>query len=418
MRTSKLLITAGAVAAVAALTGASLAPSGQPTAAPDDAALHEQLWSSPAVESLRSDDAQGAQQRPGQPGPPQDPFAQVEAALDEVVAAGAVGAVARVETADGAWSDAAGTRALDRRPPVLDHSGFRAASTTKMMIAALVLQEVEAGTWSLDTPIGEVVPGIFPEHPGVTLRQLLSHTGGTPNGTVELLLASMEDPTSIDELVAVLGDRYPDEAHIAAANAGAWTPEGEYAYSNAAYVALGVALEEATGERVADLLEERIFDPLGLRQTSYPDQPGLRGNAMQEAMWDGQRWHDLQHFDPTFFSHAGALVTSARDLSAFTEALITGEVVSPALLAEMLEPVTEATGYGLGIYRVPDPCVPGDYLYGHDGGAMGTVSVAYTSADGSRQVTFAITGMDRSGSPEPLYDIAGVLQPMLAASCG
>lgn len=412
MRAPKLLITTGAVVAVAALTGAGLAPSDGPDTAPDDTALHDQLWSSAAVESLRSAEPDGAQR------PPAGTHEQVEAALEQVVEDGAIGATARIETAGATWADAAGTRGLDHRAPALEHSPFRAASNTKTMIAALVLQEVEAGTWSLDSAIGEVVPGLFPEHSDVTLRQLLSHSAGTPNGTAELLLSRMYDPADVDEFVEVLGQRYPDAEHIAAANGGEWTQRGEYAYSNAAFDALGVALEVATGQPVADLLEERIFEPLQLRQTSYPDAPGMRGIAMQEGMWDGQRWHDLRHFDPTLVSHAGALVTTTRDLSTFTEALITGELVSQQLVDEMVQPVTEATGYGLGIYRVPDPCEPGAWLYGHDGGTYGTTSFAYTSADGERQIALGITGSDRSGSAEPLYDIGAVLQPMLAASCG
>ncbi|MCH1881706.1 serine hydrolase domain-containing protein [Agrococcus sp. ARC_14] len=410
MRTPKMLITGGALVAVVALAGAGAVPPDAPGDPAHETTLHEQLWQSPAVESLRTaePDAAGAQ----------DPHRQIEAALEQAVADGAIGATARVETATGDWADAAGTRGLESRAPALEHSPFRAASNTKMMVAALVLQEVEAGTWSLDSTIGEVVPGLLSGHPNVTLRQLLSHTAGTPNGTLELLLSRMADPADVDELVEVIGQRFPDAEHVAAANAGAWTAEGEYAYSNAAYVVLGVALEVVTGETVPDLLEERIFDPLRMRQTSVAEEPGLRGTAMQEAFWDGERWHDLRDFDPTFFSHAGSVVSTTRDLSTFTEALITGELVSQELVEQMIVPVTEETGYGLGIYRVPDPCVPGDFLYGHDGAAMGTISVAYTSADGQRQLTFGISGMDRSGSQEPLYDIGAVLQPMLAASCG
>ncbi|GAA1423845.1 serine hydrolase domain-containing protein [Agrococcus citreus] len=407
MRTRDVLKTVGAIAAVAALTGASAVPAGPaPVALPDEAALHEQLWSAPA--SARS-----------APSAATATELDLGAAVDAIVAAGAIGATARVEVGDEVWADAAGTRGLDRNPPALPHSPFRAASNTKTMIAALVLQEVAAGTWSLDTRIGDVVPGIFPAHPDVTLRELLSHTAGTPYGTDLLLLSHIDDPTSVEESIAVLGDRYPDAEHLAAANAGAWTEPGGFVYSNVAYVALGVALEAATGEQVGDLLRDRIWKPLGMHSTSYPDAPGMRGNALQEAMWDGATWHDLRHFDPSFFSHAGAVVTTTQDLSTFTEALVTGRVVPAELLDDMLTPVSDAPmAYGLGVYRVPDPCEPGAWLYGHDGGAMGTVSVGYTSADGERQVAFAVTGRDASGAATPLYDLNALLVPMLLASCG
>lgn len=414
LRTRKLLITTGAALAAASLAGAGLAPPadlGSPV--PDETALHEQLWAPPAAEAQRSGPSGAPERVPG------GSHRELDAALERLVEAGAIGVTARVEAGDRTWTGAAGTRGLETRAPALERSAFRAASNTKMMIAALVLQEVEAGTWTLETPIAEVVPGIFPEHPEVTLRQLLSHTAGTPNGTAELLLSEMQDPSSIDELVELLGDRYPDAQHVAAANAGAWTAPGAFSYSNAGYVALGVALEVATDRSVGELLEERIFRPLRMTQTEYPDTPGLRGAAMREAMWDGATWHELDHFDPTFFSHAGAVVSTTRDLSRFTEALITGEIVDPALVDEMVQPRSHGPmEYGLGIYRVPDPCEPGAWLYGHDGGSMGTTSIAYTSADGARQLAFAVTGRDMSGAQPPLYDLSALLQPMLVASCG
>ncbi|MET4098831.1 D-alanyl-D-alanine carboxypeptidase [Agrococcus sp. UYP10] len=410
MRARHVLTTAAAIAAVTALTAASAAPVA-PTA-PDEAALHQQLWSAPAAP------AAAAAQRSA-PSAAGETHAQLDAAVEALVADGAIGVTARVEVGRRAWADAAGTRGLDRNPPALPHSPFRAASNTKMMIAALVLQEVAAGTWTLDTRIDDVVPGIFPGHPEVTLRQLLSHTAGTPYGTDALLLGHVADPTSIEQTIAALGEHYPDEEHLAAANAGTWTEPGGFVYSNVGYVALGVALEAATGEAVGDLLRDRIWRPLGMRATSYPDAPGMRGNALQEALWDGAAWHDLRHFDPTFFSHAGAVVTTTEDLATFTEALVTGRVVPAELLDVMLEPVSEAPlAYGLGVYRVPDPCEPGAWMYGHDGGAMGTVSVAYTSADGERQVSFGVTGRDSSGSPTPLYDLNALLVPMLLATCG
>ncbi|WP_293697798.1 serine hydrolase [uncultured Agrococcus sp.] len=408
MQKPKVLAAAGAVAAVIGLTGSSLASVNPELPVPDDTELHQQLWSSPSLESLQDD-------RQGKP----DDDRELENALEQIVDDGATGITARVEVGDRTWAGAAGTRGLESNAPVLERSPFRAASNTKMMISALVMQEVEAGTWTLDTPIAEAVPGIFPNHPDVTLRELLSHTAGAPNGTLELLLNEMDDPADIDEYVEVLGHRYPDAEHIGLANAGEWTEPGEFVYSNAGYIALGVALEAVTNQPVAELLEQRIFRPLGMHHTSVPDEPGMRGTAMQEAMWDGGDWHDLAHFDPTIFSHSGSVVSTTRDLSRFTEALLTGELFSQELVDEMAQPVTtDPMEYGLGIYRIADPCEPGDYLYGHDGLTFGTASIAYSSPDGERQISLGITGLDGTGDPEEPGDLSPVLEPMLAASCG
>ncbi|WP_404312350.1 beta-lactamase family protein [Agrococcus terreus] len=413
MRTRTTLTTAAAIAAGVALTGGATQPAPDPV--PDPTALHQQLWQQAAPQA-RIQQAPGAPQAvPGEGGLD---ARGLDAAVERLVDDGAIAVTARVEVGDEAWAGAAGERTQDRRPPALPHSPFRAASNTKMLIATLVLQEVERGTWTLDTRVGDVDPTILPTHPDVTLRQLLSHTSGMPYGSDQLLLGHVDDPTSLDETIAALGDRYPDEEHLAVAEAGPWTAPGGFVYSNVGYTTLGVALEAVTGRSVADLLEERILDPLGMDRTRYPDEPGLRGTELREAMWDGAAWHDLQHFDPTYFSHAGALVSTTEDLATFTEALVTGELVSRPLLDEMLTPVsTEVLEYGLGVYRVPDPCLPGEYLYGHDGASLGTLSVAYTSADGERQVTMGVTGRDSSGQMPGLYDLNGLLVPMLLATC-
>lgn len=405
MRTRDVLTTAAAIAAAMALTGGAAQPVPEPV--PDEVALHQQLWQAPQPQARTA-----PQTPPGEEG------RALDAAVQRLVDDGAIAVTARVESGDRVWADAAGSRIQDRRPPALEHSPFRAASNTKMLVAALVLQEVAAGTWSLDSTIGEIDPTILPAHPEATLRQLLSHTSGMPYGTDALLAGRMDDPTSVEESIAVIGERFPDADHLAVADGGAWTEPGGFVYSNVAYVVLGSALEAATGEELGELIEERILEPLDMDDSRYAERPGMRGRELREAMWDGATWTDLQHFDPTVFAAAGALVSTTEDLATFTEALITGELVPQPLVDEMVTPVTsDVLEYGLGVYRVPDPCVPGEYLYGHDGAAFGTVSVAYTSADGERQVTLGVTGRDVSGQQPPRYDLNGLLVPMLLASC-
>ena len=102
-------------------------------------------------------------------------------------------------------------------------------------------------------------------------------------------------------------------------------------------VALGVILEEVTGEDLADLLEDRVFDPAGLRHTSYPDDPGTRGPFLVGAAWtgteaqDGLGWMSLDGFDPDVFGASGAVVSTTKDLNTFTEALIEGDLVDGAI---------------------------------------------------------------------------------------
>jgi D-alanyl-D-alanine carboxypeptidase len=353
--------------------------------------------------------------------------AELDAALDALVADGAVAVTARVETASDTWSGAAGTRERTGDAPARPRDRFRVASNTKPMIATLVMQEVEKGTWTLDTPVEDVLPGVMPA--GVTIEQLLSHRSGAPTATDWILASRVTDPTSVDQVFAVMGQEVTAADHIEALQAAPWVnePGAGFSYSNAGYVVLGMMLEEVTGRSVEALLRYRVFAPAGMWQSAYPDDPGVYGPFLHESAYtgpEGAGWYDLDHWDPSLFDAAGAVTSTTEDLADFTEALVTNRLVDPATTADMLEPRTVGQeafpDYGLGVYRVPDPCVPGGWLYGHDGGSYGTISVNLTSSDGERQLSIGITGRDIAYpwyTDEPLYDPSAVLVAMLQATC-
>ncbi|GAB2470604.1 hypothetical protein GCM10027063_08790 [Promicromonospora xylanilytica] len=377
-----------------------------------------------AARAARSDVARNRAlaQRPATPAD-----AALSAAVDDLVADGAVAVTARVETASGSWSDAAGTREREGRAPARERDRFRVASNTKPMIATLVMQEVEKGTWTLDTPVEDVLPGVMPE--GVTIEQLLSHRSGAPTATDWILTSRVTDPASFDEVFAVMGQEVTAADHIEALRSAPWVHEpGEgFSYSNAGYVVLGMMLEEVTGRSVDSLLRHRVFAPAGMWQSAYPDDPGARGPFLHESAYtgpEGAGWYDLDHWDPSLFAAAGAVTSTTEDLADFNEALVTGRLVGAETTADMLEPRTTGQAafpdYGLGVYRVPDPCVPDAWLYGHDGASYGTQSINLTSPDGERQLSIGITGRDLAYpyyTDEPLYDPTDLMVLMMQETC-
>lgn len=368
-----------------------------------------------------ADSARGVRQKATPPGRATPATAAMDAGLRAMVISGAIGVTARVQSPTMGWSGSAGLRDKDGRAPAGRQDRFRAASQTKMMVATLVLQEVERGTWRLDQRVDEVIPGLFPGHPDVTFRGLLSHTSGAPNGTYELLAANVDDLSSTDQVMAALSRDYTDADHIDVINAVPWTTPGEYLYSNAGYVALGMLLKAQNGRSVGSLLAERVWRPAKMNHTSYPDEPGLRGPVLHEDGWSGAQvgWTELDGFDPDFFRSSGAVVSTTADLSAFVQALMSGRLVDRSLVQQMLGAADQnATQYGLGIYRIPDPCAaPGTaWLYGHDGGTLGTLSITLTSPDGGRRVSLGATGRDLSAIPGR-WTLDQALVPMLLATC-
>ncbi|MFE7509517.1 serine hydrolase domain-containing protein [Promicromonospora sp. NPDC057488] len=353
------------------------------------------------------------------------PSTDVRRELDQAVAGlvddGAVAVTARVETPDLTWAGAGGVRELGGHARARTGDQFRVASNTKPMIATLVLQEIEKGTWTLDTSVEDVLPGALPRD--VTIEQLLSHTSGAPTASEYLILDKMQDPADIDEYFEVLGEHYSDGDHVRAVHTAPWVlePGTGFSYSNAGFVTLGMMLEKVNKTDLDDLLEERVFEPAGMRASDYPEGPRKRGPFLHDAAYtgaDGAGWYSIENFDPTLFRAAGAVTSTTKDLAAFNEALVTGELVSPETVTDMLTPRSaEMIEYGLGTYRLPDPCVPGEYLYGHDGASFGTLSVNFTSLDGERQIALGVTGRNVTLDQEALYDFNDMLVPMLQATC-
>ncbi|WP_203708998.1 serine hydrolase domain-containing protein, partial [Cellulomonas marina] len=423
-----LAVPLGAAPAVAAAPGPGTEdPTATARAVLEAARAAQAAVAAPAAPSASRAAGPAGPASPTSPAGPGDDAAALGAAVDALVAGGAVAVTARVDTPDGTWSDAAGTRELGGRAPAHDTDRFRVASNTKPMIATLVLQQVERGALSLGTRVEDVLPGLLPGHPEVTVEHLLSHRSGMPTGTDALLAARMSDLTSLEQLFAAMGQDYTDADHVAAALATPWVaePGTAFSYSNAGYVVLGMLLERTTGRDLGDLLREGVFRPAGMRHSAFPDEPQHRGPFLSDAAWTGTQglgWRSLTGFDPDVFGAAGAVTSTTRDLSSFTAALLSGRLVDPATVADMTTPRSdEVLEYGLGVYRVPDPCVaPGAepaYLYGHDGASFGTLSLALSSPDGERRVTLGVTGRDLTGGTEPLYDLGTLLVPMLLSTC-
>lgn len=371
----------------------------------------------------------GPQARSAEPGGPasDDVGGTLDDAVAAVVADGALGATARVEAPGLRWAGAAGLRELGGHRGATTYDEFRVASNTKTMVATLAMQEVERGTWTLDTTVEDVLPGVLPAEIGsvVTIEQLMSHRSGAPSLHIQqMIVERMADPESWEDLADAFEQRYTIDDHLTTIDATAWEfePGTDGNYSNAGYVLLGLMLEEQTGRSLDTLLKWRVFLPAGMWRADYPTEPDVRGPFMVGAAYFGEDagWESLDEWDPTMFAGAGAATATTRDLNRLNEALFSGRLVSPETAEDMLTPRGALFGgeieYGLGVYRVPDPCNEGEYLYGHDGAALGTLSINWSSPDGERQITAGVNTRDYSGE-EPLYNFDDLLTPMLLATC-
>jgi D-alanyl-D-alanine carboxypeptidase len=311
--------------------------------------------------------------------------------LDQLVAAGAPGAAALVREDHAVKQAASGVADLRSGRRMRPGLNYRAGSVTKPFVATVVLQLVAEGRLSLSDTVARWLPGILPYGNQVTIRQLLNHTSGVPENSLEPLVVLYTFPDgrsrawTPQELVALIADQPPN-----------FPPGTAFSYSNTDYVLAGMIVEAATGRTLGQELTRRIIRPLRLRDTFFPvnrpDIPGPnpRGYSLPLGQEDGSLL-DFTVYNPSLAWGAGNLISDLGDLTRFFRALLGGRLLPAKLLAEMTTPVDTGTpgfGYGLGLAVLQ---TPSGRLIGHDGAIPGFLNNVWNTQNGRRQVGVMIS---------------------------
>ncbi|WP_224196489.1 serine hydrolase domain-containing protein [Nannocystis pusilla] len=241
---------------------------------------------------------------------------------------------------------------------------FRVGSITKLLTAALVLRQVDAGRLGLDDEVARVLPelaaGVDERAGAITWRQLLAHTAGVPDPPPLLLGA--------DWLLA-LGER------------PLWRAPGElWSYSSDGYALVGAALAELRGAEYAQLLAGELLAPLGLGPEAVEPEMALKTGAACGHLGRGAAARAFSVVDDLALGTgnarwtlpAGGAIVSAAELAGLARDLVDPgrSPLSPAARRELLAaevPTFERPGerYGLGVRA--RAVSGGPAIYGHSG---------------------------------------------------
>jgi CubicO group peptidase (beta-lactamase class C family) len=218
----------------------------------------------------------------------------------------------------------------ERAPAALD-SIFLLASITKPILATAVMRLVEQGRLTLAEPIVKYIPEFetFGKG-GVTIWHLLTHTSG------------LDESGFWREMMFDRRASAKDLLQIACRSALRYAPGARYEYNTLSFVLLGELIERLSGLTYPEYLRREIFEPLGMRDTSFAPQ----GNQQKRAMpvYSAQNEQDFESKLVYFVSTAapgGGLWSTAADLVAFGQALLRGglsngyHLLAPASLAMM-----------------------------------------------------------------------------------
>ncbi|MHC6219760.1 serine hydrolase domain-containing protein [Arthrobacter sp. MMS24-S77] len=294
--------------------------------------------------------------------------------------------VVQVRWPGGEWSKAYGVRNLDTKAPALPQDRVSVGSITKSMVAVSVLKLVDEGLVGLDDPVNGVLESfqstLHPPGP-ITVRQLLSHTSGMPDfGDSEYATG----PTK-----QVVNTRLSMQRALELAATLPWELRrvDTYSYSSSNYMALGQLIEKLRGRPIGEVLKRDIFDPLGLQHTSLAEPDRSAPDNLHAYVIDGNERLDVTQSELLVGPPAGGVISTTQNVNTFFRALLRGQLLSPASLAQMkTKPATY--GYGLGLRQFRDGCSSNN-RYGHLGSVYGYLTTSITTADGGSQVTMTMS---------------------------
>ncbi|MEU9035678.1 serine hydrolase domain-containing protein [Streptomyces sp. NPDC048352] len=322
---------------------------------------------------------------PALPDPDLEAVAQ---ALRNTTAAGAPGALARIADGRQTRVEKTGVRDTGTGQAMDPQARFRIGSVTKTFSTVVLLQLVDEKKIELDRPVNHYLPGLLPDD-RITVRHLLNHRSGLADYTNAMFDKTVPGFEAVRN--RVFG--YEELVKLSLAEPRTTEPGLAYKYSNTNFVVVGMLIEKATGRPVAKEYERRIIKPLKLRNTSYvhPDTKikGLHAHGYLTPDEAGAPLVDSTEQTVSWAQSAGAMISNPADLATFMSALVSGKLVAPALLDQMLTMTpTDATNtrfYGLGLRRYDLSC--GTSVYGHTGTVQGFYTYAFTTRDGARTLT-------------------------------
>ncbi len=249
------------------------------------------------------------------------------------------------------WAQGYGVVEAGSSNSVIANTLFQAASISKIVTAMLVLSFVQAGELDLDEDVNQylhswkIPENQFTQKEKVTLRRILSHSAGL---TVEEFLGYPVN-TQIPTLVRILDGQKPavtGPVRVVAPPGSVWH------YSGGGYVIVQKLLEDMTGKPFPVLAKERIFDRLGMTNSTFEQ---LQPQSMTRMTATGH-WPDMSPLDGRWHTYpemaAAGLWTTPSDLARLgielQQATLASpsKVLSPEMAHTLLTPLLGNSGLG------------------------------------------------------------------------
>ncbi|HWO00616.1 MAG TPA: serine hydrolase domain-containing protein, partial [Blastocatellia bacterium] len=197
--------------------------------------------------------------------------------------------------------------------PVETDTKFRLGSITKQFTSMLILQLVQEGKIKLEGKLTDYLPD-YRKDTGdrITIHQLLNHTSGIPSytGLPNFFQEISRNPYSVSDFVKkyTSGDLE-------------FEPGTKWNYNNSGYFLLGAIVESVTGKPYEQALKERIFDPVGMKNTGYDHYATILAKRAAGYEKRPGGFINAPYLDMSLPYAAGSLYSTVEDLYLWDQAL-------------------------------------------------------------------------------------------------
>ncbi len=224
--------------------------------------------------------------------------------------------------------------------PNTPETKFRLGSITKQFTAVLVLQLVDQGKIKLDGKISDYLPA-YRKDVGdkVTIHQLLNHTSGIPSYTSLPGFQNVSrNPYSVDDFVKQYASGDLE-----------FEPGAKFSYNNSGYFLLGAIIEKVSGQSYERVLKEKVFDPLGMKNTGYDRYGPVIEKRASGYIKTATGYLNANYLDMSIPYAAGSMYSTVDDLYLWDQALYSDRVISAQSKELMYKPNLSNYAYGWAV---------------------------------------------------------------------
>ena len=306
-------------------------------------------------------------------------LSRISTRMKSLVDAGAIAGAVTLVARNGKvfHLEATGFQDLESRKPMRTNTIFDVRSVTKTVTAVAVMTLIEEGKLGLNDPVEKYLPGFKK----ITIHHLLTHTSGLPfSRPAEIEDITIKRDRTLAEVVALLAKQEPE-----------FTPGTQFRYASSGFAILGRIIEVVSGKPYEQFVKERVFDPLGMRDSFFfiPDDRRARVASVYRKQ-DGklEKWREIDEYTrhAKYSAPEFGMYSTAEDLAAFCQMMLNGgtfrgrRVLSRMSVAAMTanhtmniksavtqRPAYNGLGWGLSGDPIDDFPLTSPGSYGHNG---------------------------------------------------